>query len=393
MSAASDPSGPWGPHDPGKPDPGPWGPHEARPPRAQASDKSTGPHASASGAAAAAAATGAGATAIPQGVRLSATDFLAAQRANRWNTIWLILVLLALGGGFGYLIGAVIDAYGTHPGFNYDPFAVSAVGLLGAAIFVGIGLGASAVTFMAGDKVIVGLTGAQEVSAEEEPVLHNVVEEMAIASGLPKPRLVVIETDAMNAFATGMRPEHAVLGVTRGLLNKLNRDELQGVVGHEMGHIANWDTRYMTAVAILVGLIALVADGIRRMVFYGSFGGSRRSGDRKGGGAGAILLVLLVVFAILAPIAAMLVRFAVSRQREYLADATSVRFTRNPTGLIHALEKLEAGAEPFQGANRATQHMFIVNPFRNFGEGASALMATHPPLRARIERLMNLGAA
>jgi heat shock protein HtpX len=399
MTTASDPSGPWGPHDPGKPgaEPpaGPWGLHEPDPARAQASDPPTGPH-EAARAAAAGATTGAGA--IPQGVRLSATDFLAAQRANRWNTIWLILVLLALGGGFGYLIGAVIDYYGSGAGgygyqTPYDPLALSAVGLLGAAIFVGIGVGASAVTFLAGDKVIVGLTGAHEVSAEDEPVLNNVVEEMAIASGLPKPRLVVIETEAMNAFATGMRPEHAVLGVTRGLLNRLSRDELQGVVGHEMGHIANWDTRYMTAVAILVGLIALVADGIRRMVFYGGFGGSRRgSGDRKGGG-GAILLVLLVVFAILAPIAAMLVRFAVSRQREYLADATSVRFTRNPTGLIHALEKLEAAAEPFQGANRATQHMFIVNPFRNFGEGASALMATHPPLRARIERLMNLGAA
>ncbi len=374
MTSPSDQSGPWGPHDNDKPPAGPWGPHAAA-----ASNASRAPASASAGK-------------IPLGPRLTATDFLAAQRANRRNTIWLILVLLALGGGFGYLIGAVIDAYSTQPGFNFDPFAVSAVGLLGAAIFIGIGLGASAVTFMAGDKVIVGLTGAHEVTAEEEPVLHNVVEEMAIASGVPKPRLVVIETEAMNAFATGMRPERAALGVTRGLLKNLSRDELQGVVGHEMGHIANWDTRYMTAVGILVGLIALVADGIRRSVFYGGFGGSRRSsGDRKGGGAGPILLVLLVVFAILAPIAAMLVRFAVSRQREYLADATSVRFTRNPTGLIHALEKLEAAAEPFQGANRATQHMFIVNPFRNFGEGASALMATHPPLRSRIERLMNLG--
>jgi heat shock protein HtpX len=248
------------------------------------------------------------------------------------------------------------------------------------------------VTFLAGDRVIVGLTGAHEVSAEEEPVLHNVVEEMAIASGLPKPQVVVIETDAMNAFATGMKPERAVLGVTRGLLRGLTRDELQGVVGHEMSHIANWDTRYMTAVAILVGLIALVADAVRRTLFYSSLGGRRRRGDRGGGGAAGILVIVLIVFAIVAPIAAMLVRFAVSRQREYLADATSVRFTRNPTGLIRALRKLEAAAEPFQGANRATQHMFIVNPFRNFGEGASALMATHPPIEKRIERLRNLGA-
>jgi heat shock protein HtpX len=320
---------------------------------------------------------------------LKATDFLAAQRANRRNTIWLILILLALGGSFGYLLGLAADAYSSNPG-TFDAFATSPLGLAGASIFVGIGLAASLVTFMAGDRVILGLTGAHEVSPEEEPVLHNVVEEMAIASGLPKPRLVVIETDAMNAFATGMSQDRAALGVTRGLLKGLARDELQGVVGHEMGHIANWDTRYMTAVAILVGLIVLVADGIRRSLFYASLGGGRRR-DRRGGGAGP-LIIILVVFSILAPIAAMLVRFAVSRQREYLADATSVRFTRNPTGLIRALRKLEAAAEPFHGANRATQHMFIVNPFRNFGEGASALMATHPPIAKRIERLQNLGA-
>jgi len=383
MTAPSDQSGPWGPHDRGsEPSVGPWGPHDEVARRAAgASRPADEPQ-------------------ISTGPRLQATDFVAAQSANWWNTVWLVLVLLMIGGGFGYLLGLVADYYGfslgsSGYGYNapFDLLALSATGLLGAAIFVGIGVGASAVTFLAGDRVVVGLTGAHEVTPDEEPVLHNVVEEMAIASGMPKPRVVVIETEAMNAFATGMKPERAALGVTRGLLKNLSRDELQGVVGHEMSHIANWDTRYMTAVGILVGLIALVADGIRRSFYYGSFGGSRRgSSDRRGGGGG-ILIVFLLLFSILAPIAAMLVRFAVSRQREYLADATSVRFTRNPTGLIHALEKLEAAAEPFQGANRATQHMFIVNPFRNFGAEASSLMATHPPLRARIERLMNLGAA
>jgi len=319
---------------------------------------------------------------------LRATDFLAAQRANRRNTILLVFVLLALGGAFGYLLGLVIDASNTDPAV-FDALAPSPSGFIGASIFIGIGMIASLVTFTAGDRVVVGLTGAHEVSAEEEPVLHNVVEEMAIASGLPKPRLVVIETDAMNAFATGMRSERAALGVTRGLLKGLTREELQGVVGHEMSHIANWDTRYMTAVAILVGLIVLVADGVRRSLFYASLGRGGRH-DRRGGSA-TFLIVILIVFSILAPIAAMLVRFAVSRQREYLADATSVRFTRNPQGLISALGKLEAAAAPFHGANRATQHMFIVNPFRKFGEDASALMATHPPIEKRIERLRNLG--
>ena len=328
---------------------------------------------------------------VASGPPLNATDFLAAQRANRRNTRWLILILLALGGSFGYVLGLAVEASGSDPRY-FDIRVLSPIGLLGAAIFVGIGAIASLVTFMSGDRIMVGLTGAHEVPPDDEPVLHNVVEEMAIASGLPKPRLVVIETDAMNAFATGMKPERAALGVTRGLLKGLARDELQGVVGHEMSHIANWDTRYMTAVAILVGLIALVADGVRRSLFYASMGGGgRRRGNRRS--SMGPLIIILIVFSILAPIAAMLVRFAVSRQREYLADATSVRFTRNPTGLIRALQKLQAAAEPFRGANRATQHMFIVNPFRNFGEEASALMATHPPIAERIERLQNLGAA
>jgi heat shock protein HtpX len=326
-------------------------------------------------------------TAEPAGPRVNATDFLSAQRANRRNTVWLIIVLLALGAGVGYTLGAFLETYlGTaiRPDVVASPLGV----ILGGGM-VSIGLVASAVTFAAGGKVILGLTGAREVSGDEQPMLHNVVEEMAIAAGIAKPRVYLLDTDVPNAFATGMAPENAAIGVTRGLLTTLNRDELQGVIGHETGHILNWDTRYMTAVAILVGLIALVCDAARRMLWYS---GGRVSGtgrDRKGS-AGPLLLIFLV-FAILAPIAAQFVRFAVSRQREYLADATAVQLTRNPLGLIGALQKLEALARPFQGANRATQHMFIVNPLREFGADVSALMATHPPLEARIERLQNLG--
>ncbi|MBX6320443.1 MAG: M48 family metallopeptidase [Rhodospirillaceae bacterium] len=323
----------------------------------------------------------------PAGLR---SDFLAAQRANRRNTLWLVVALLLLGAGLGYVVGLAIDVAGRSA-----PLAApSPLGVVLAAALVGIGAVASAVTFLAGDRVILRLANAREVTPDEEPVLHNVVEEMAIAAGLPKPRVAVIETDSPNAFATGMRPEAAAIGVTRGLLKSLNREELQGVIGHEMSHIANWDTRYMTAVGILVGLIALVSDAVlrggTRMIGFGAAG--RRGGSRKGGGGGAVLIVLvLVVFAILAPIAAQLVRFAVSRQREYLADASSVQLTRNPVGLIGALRKLAASAEPFKGANRATQHMFIVNPVRSFGERTSALFATHPPIEARIRRLQNLG--
>lgn len=328
--------------------------------------------------------------AAPAGAPLRSTDFYAAQKENRRNTIWLIAVVLAIGAVLGYLIGLLFDVAGSDPA-TVNLLAVSGAGLIGAAVLSGIGLAASGVALLSGDKVIVKLTGAREVSRDQEPVLHNVVEEMAVASGLPKPRVVVIETDALNAFATGMRPDRAALGVTRGLLNTLSRDELQGVVGHEMGHIANLDTRYMTAVGILVGLIALVCDGVRRSLRGFRFRSSGGSG-RGRGSAVLVLLIILVLFSILAPLAANLVRLAVSRQREYLADATSVQFTRNPGGLIGALEKLGAAAAPFDGANRATQHMFIINPFRHATDSESALTATHPSLESRIARLRNLGA-
>jgi heat shock protein HtpX len=331
-------------------------------------------------------------------LRVVSTDFIAAQRANKRNTIWLIVILIGLAGILGYLLGLFFDVYVSADREQIEQLelaayftAPSAAGVIVSGALMSIGLIASGVAFAAGGRVMMSLTGAEEVTAEQEPMLHNVVEEMAIAAGLPKPKVVVINTGALNAFAAGMEPESAVIGVTRGLLTDLNREELQGVIAHEMSHILNWDTRYMTAVAILVGLIALVCDGVLRA---GRFGGGRSSGRGKGkGGGAAILMIVLIIFAILAPIAAQMVRCAVSRQREYLADATSVQLTRNPLGLMHALQKLHDNAQPFAGANRATQHMFIVNPFKEFSADASALMATHPPIEARIDRLSNLGAA
>jgi heat shock protein HtpX len=206
-----------------------------------------------------------------------------------------------------------------------------------------------------------------------------------------------MESAALNAFATGLSPQKSAIAVTRGLLTALTREQLQGVVAHEMGHVLNLDTRYMVAVGIMVGLIALVSDLVLRSFRFGGYrssGGSRRSSSKGGGGAALIVFAIMIVFLILAPIAAQLVRFAVSRQREYLADATSVQLTRNPVGLIGALEKLGAGetSGPEIG-NRATQHLFIVNPLKNFGSGASALFATHPSIQDRIQRLQNLGKA
>lgn len=321
---------------------------------------------------------------------LRRTDFLAASRANVRATNRLVLMLLGIGAVLGYLIGwnaqlGLTDALQRHGGIWF----LSDWGVVGGLILLAFGLLWTVVTFQFGDRIILRITGARAASREQEPQLHNVVEEMAIAAGLPKPQVYVIETDALNAFATGLDPKRAAIGVTRGLLDSLNREELQGVIGHEMGHIVNLDMRYATAVGVMVGLIALVADQAWRVMHAG---GGRRSGGGRDGAGPAVALVILLVFAVLAPLFAKLVQMAVSRQREFLADATSVRLTRNPQGLISALEKLEANPVGFPGVNRATQHLFIVNPLKSFSERASALLATHPPIQARVQRLQNLGA-
>jgi heat shock protein HtpX len=328
---------------------------------------------------------------MPEPSGLTGTDFLAAQRSNRRKTRWLLIILTVIAACLGALIGAVLEFEG---GTTDDALRalIGPAAIGGAALLALASILWSGVTLAFGDRMLASIAGAKEVTREEEPQLHNIIEEMAIAAGLPKPKVLVIETEVPNAFATGMRTSRAALGVTRGLLNTLTRSELQGVIGHEMGHIANLDTRYMTAVGVTVGLIAMVSEIALRSLQWGGMGRNRSSdGDnKKGGGGQVILIVLLVVFAILAPIAAKLVQFAVSRQREYLADATSVQFTRNPEGLIGALQKLTQAAQPFPGVSGATQHLFIVNPLRQFSSKAWALFATHPALEDRIERLRHL---
>jgi heat shock protein HtpX len=325
---------------------------------------------------------------------------VAAARANRRATRRLIIALLAMLVVLGYLLGWGLQLslgqqldwgqqldMGNYPEGAESIWVVSLWGIRTALALFVIGSVWTWIAFRSGDRIVLRLTGATEVTPDEEPALHNVVEEMAIAAGIVKPRVFVLDTPALNAFATGMSPARSAIGVTRGLLDTLNREELQGVIGHEMGHIVNWDIRYATAVGVIVGLIALVSDGALRSLYFS--GNSRGSG--KGGGNAAIVMIVLVAFAALAPVFALLVQMAVSRQREFLADATSVRLTRHPEGLISALEKLAASAQPFRGANRATQHMFIVNPFRNFRERTNRLYATHPPMELRMNRLRNLG--
>jgi heat shock protein HtpX len=330
----------------------------------------------------------------PPAPALKRTDFFAAMRANRWRTTALCVSLILLGGLLGYVVGMAAEVFASD-----DPdFALarglrlrSTGGLLAGSFMIAFGTLWTLVALFLGDKIVLGLAGAKEVAKDQEQRLHNVVEEMAISAGLPKPRVYVIETPALNAFATGLKPEKAAIGVTRGLLEALSRDELQGVIGHEMGHIANDDIVYMTAVGVIVGMVVLISDiGLRSMRFM-SFGGRSRSSGKGSGAAALVMLAILLVFLILAPIAAKLLQMAISREREYLADATSVKFTRNPLGLIGALKKIEGSTERFEGAPKAIQHLFIANPFRKFGEKAGAMFATHPAVSQRIERLQDLG--
>jgi len=257
---------------------------------------------------------------------------------------------------------------------------------IGGIIAVVIALGA----FYRGDGMILGVSRAREVSETDEPQLVNVVRELSLAANLPEPKIYVMEDPALNAFATGRDPEHASVAVTRGLLERLDREELQGVVGHELAHVANYDIRFSLLVGVLVGSIALMADILARMTFWGSMSRGRGGGRGGGGGAQIALLALGLLVAILAPLFARLVQMAVNRQREYLADATSVELTRNPYGLERALAKLSLDDEHLDTANRATQHLYVVNPVKKLDKSARGTFSTHPAILDRINRLRRL---
>jgi len=316
------------------------------------------------------------------------TDFAAAQRVNRRNTFVLLLALTLIAALVGYLIGWALEGTVT----DVVP-AWSAAGLVAAALMAAASLCWSAVSLAFGDRMVLTMSGARQIEKTDAPVLYNVVDEMSVAAGQPMPRVMVLDTDLLNAFATGNTARSGTIVVTRGLIEKLSRDELQGVVAHEMAHLANLDTRYMTVVGVTVGLIALVADMILRTLNWGGSVNARSSSGKKdsSGGAAVLLIIVLIVVAIFAPLAAKAVQMAVSRQREYLADATSVQFTRNPNGLISALQKLDQNAAPFPGVSHATQHLFIVNPVQHFTADTPALLATHPDIADRIARLRNMG--
>jgi heat shock protein HtpX len=290
-------------------------------------------------------------------------------KRNKRDSWFLILILVLVLCGLGLVIG--LAWFGSRTG---------AIGFLG--VFGVVAIVWSLIGYYAGAGMVLAASGARKVTHDQAPELWNVVDEMRIAGGLPMPDVYIIDDPAPNAFATGRDPQHASVAVTRGLLEELNRDELQGVLAHEMSHVRNYDIRFATLVGILVGVIALVADIFIRGTFWGG-------GRRSEGNGNAIFFVLAIVLALLAPLAAYVVQFAISRHREYLADASGVELTRNPLGLAHALEKISADPRPLRVANRATAHLYIANPLKGKKAKESAgLFDTHPPIQKRIAILL-----
>lgn len=295
---------------------------------------------------------------------------IASNKRRTWLLILGAFVLLA---GVGYALGILFDS----------PVA----GLVVALVIAGaMAIG----SYRYGDRVVLASTRAKEVTAEEEPRLHNIVEGLSIAAGIPKPRVYVVPEQAPNAFATGRDPEHSSVAVTRGLLDTMNRVELEGVIGHELAHVVDRDILVGTVVATLAGAVILLSEFFTRAFWWGGIRG-RRGSDRGGGGAEAILFAVGIVLLILAPIFAQIIRFSVSRQREFLADAQGALLTRYPPGLVSALRKIGAASGiPMRSANNATAHLWLNQPSRVQGEGIGTLermFSTHPPIEERIRRL------
>ncbi|NYZ76954.1 M48 family metalloprotease [Candidatus Micrarchaeota archaeon] len=282
--------------------------------------------------------------------------------ANKRNSYLLIFLVLGVFLGMVWILSEVF-------GFGQCGY-----------IFGFVALAVYAVTaFFAGDRIVLALSGAKEITREQYPFIYNVAEGLSMAAGIPMPKIYLIDDPSPNAFATGRDPQHSSLAVTRGLLETMNREELEGVVAHEISHIANYDIRFMTLTIVLVGAIGLLSQiAIRSFLFGGAGGGNK--------GKGGVLVIIGIIFMILAPIAALFVRMAISRQREYLADANAAKLTRYPPGLANALEKIKKNAQPMKNASDTTAPLYISNPFAK----AEGMFATHPPLDDRIKRLRSM---
>ncbi len=296
---------------------------------------------------------------------------------NKRRSFWIFILMGVLLIALGYAIGAA-----------WAPPDGGALGAVGAII---IWIILAAIAWFSGDSIMLNSVGAKEVSPEVHPQLFNVVEEMKIAAQLPKmPKVYIIDSPAQNAFATGRKPENAAIAVTAGLLGRMNRDELQGVVAHETGHILNRDILFVTFAGVMLGAVVIISEVFLRSLWYGG-GRGRRVGSRdKGSQGAAVIAIVAIAFAILAPILARLLYFALSRRREYLADATAARLTRYPEGLASALEKLSQSTEDLPRISKATAPMFIVNPLKQAGAKLANLTSTHPPIDERIRILRSM---
>jgi heat shock protein HtpX len=301
--------------------------------------------------------------------RLNIYDAVAA---NRWRTALLITVFTGILIALGYVVGEVFAPGG---GLAMVPAALGLSGISATA------------SYLAGDRLVLAQSQARELRPGEEAQLRNIVETLSIGLGIPAPRIYLIDDSAPNAFATGRDVRHASIVVTRGLLDKLDRTELEGVIAHELSHVVNHDIRVMLLVTVLVGTIALLSDWMLRSFAWG--GAGRR--DRERGGGGGIIVLIAIVLAILTPVIATLIQLAVSRQREYLADASGALLTRYPPGLANALRKIAADKEALEVANKATASLYFANPLKDAPRAMDGLFDTHPPIAERIRRLEAMG--
>src|SRR5690625_2747875 len=288
---------------------------------------------------------------------------------NKRKTVMLVslfsIIVLAIGWGIGYI-------------FGNDPYTGFIVTIIILAIYL-------PTTYFSANSQVLSMAGAKEIQKKDHPQLFDIVEELSIAARIPMPKVYIVNDPSPNAFATGIKPEKGSVSVTTGLLEKLNREELTGVVAHEIGHIRNYDIRLMTICIALVGVIAVLANIGSRMMLFG--GGRNRGGNNK---QNPILMIIALLFIILAPLSAQFVQLAVSRNREYLADATAVELTRNPVGLVNALRKISGDPRDVDRANSATASMYIDVPLKKKRRKRGSLFATHPSIESRIERLKQM---
>ncbi len=291
--------------------------------------------------------------------------------ANTRGTFLLMFVVILLLTGIVWAVGTIYS--------NQYAYFLAA----GAAV---VTFFTSFFSFYYSDKIVLAMSGAVEVTKEDNPFLINTLEGLTLAAGLPEPpKAYIIFDSAPNAFATGRDPRHSAIAVTSGLLDKLDRYQLEGVLAHELSHVANRDILLSTVAAIMVGIVVLLSDWVMRSMWFG--GGRRRDSDRGSGGGNPVLLIIAIAAIILAPLIAQLLKLAISRRREYLADANAIKLTRYPDGLAGALEVISRDEEPLEVANKATAHLYIANPLREHASWVNNLFSTHPPIEERIARI------